>query len=400
MNTCLLNKKRPFQIAIIVLILTCIPLIGGLNNSLPQQLATTFVFLGVYGIISKKYEYFMISTIVILHTSFTTAIVSTIIYAVLLIVTKESISGWINTFFAGTLGIAGSMPMLINVFKNIHYVQGPTHSFNDTSAPWTIIGYLSNPNSQIIIAYLTRIIIPLIILVAMYITYTKYTSKITLYLLIILTIIAASPRLSIILSSPIQAGTWSRIYPLILVLAMLSLSNINFEKHLYVLPIIGISGLILITSTLHMFVPQSHQNTPYMNALRSKDWSNVYRYANIQLKISDNHNSPLIRSEPSPIADISPDYIPKKATLKDNHIAYQTPVIWKSKYGLEKHAIDKGRKLKITINPKHNVTPLGVWRYDFLKYNVSSTQGQVLVSNHDMFEYHGTKKTTIFISLK
>lgn len=137
-----------------------------------------------------------------------------------------------------------------------------------------------------------------------------------------------------------------------------------------------------------------------MNAFRSKDWSNVYRYANIQLKISDSNNRVLIGTESSPVADVSPDYIPRKATLKDNRIAYQPPIIWKSKYGLEKHAIDKGRKLKITINPKHNVTPLGVWHYDFLKYNVSSTKGQVVVSNHDMFEYHGTKKTTIFISLK
>ena len=342
----------------------------------------------------------MISTIVILHTSFTTAIISAIVYATILIITKESISGWINTFFAGTLGIAASMPMLVNIFKNIHYIQGPTHLFNDTSAPWTIIGYLNHPNSQIIITYLTRIIIPLMIIVAMYATYTKYTSKITLYLLIILTFIAASPRLSIILSSPIQAGTWSRIYPLILVLAMLSLSNIDFEKYSYVLPIIGISGLVLIMVTLHIFIPQSHQNTPYMNAFRSKDWSNVYRYANIQLKINDNHNHVLIDSKPSPIANLSPDYIPKKATLKDNRIAYQPPIIWKTKYGLEKHSVDHGSKLKITINPKHKITPLGVWHYDFLKYNVSSTHGTVSVTNRDMFEYHGTKKTTIFISLK
>ena len=400
LNVKVLSIQKPILVTTALVLLQNIPLNGGLTNSLPQQLGNAFIYLGVYAIISKRYEYMIISTILLLHTSFTTSIIAGVVYAIVLIVSHSSFQDWLEVLFNGIIGVSASMPMLISVFKNISHVAKPTFNFNLAKTPWFISGYLNHPDPTTIIAFSARIIGPLLVIILIYITYTKYTSKVIPVILLSITLISASPKISAAMTIPIQVGTWPRVWPIVVTLALIAISNMDTTR--YYKYIIGFSIILLglMSSNLNLISFNNLKDTNYVKAYKTKNWNDVYGYVLTNLHLVYTSNQTLIYSSPDNMGPISPDYIPSKASIKDNILAYETPSYWKSKYGLEKHAIDKGRKLKITIDPKHNVTPLGVWHYDFLKYNVSSTNGKVVASNHDMFEYHGTKKTTIYISLK
>jgi len=395
-----LKLEQPLLLSLFVVLIQLMPLNAQLTNSLPQQFAASFLYLGVYGIISKKYKYITISTILLLNTSFTTCVIAALVYAFTLLYQKANIKEYLLTGIYGIIGIVATLPLLIPIFKNIHSVSQPTQNFAAAKSPWTLLTYLTDNQLGTAQAYTVRSIGPLIVLVLMYITYTKYRNKILPITLIAISLISLSPRISGVITTPIQPGTWTRIWPLVIVCTIFALQNYNIKKHIKALISVMALLLVVISSSLMLLNFNDFKNTNYVAAVRKQNWKEAYRYVNINLDITLKNGHVILRSQPQDAADISPDYIPKKATLKDNLIVYQPPVILKSKYGLEKHAIDKGRKLKITINPKRKVTPLGVWHYDFIKYNIKTTNGYVNVSNHDMFEYHGTKKTTIFISLK
>ena len=198
--------------------------------------------------------------------------------------------------------------------------------------------------------------------------------------------------------TPIQPGTWTRTWPIFIILIIFLFSTIHLEKYFLMCVSIAVSTLLISISLLNSN-PITEINKEYDTAYKNKNWQDVA--SNLQISIyaipSNKKDYNYIKNM---IADLSPDYIPAKATLNDNKIAYTTPQKWLSKYGLEKHSINNGKTLKITINPKRKVTPLGVWHYDFIKYNIKTTNGYVNVSKHDMFEYHGTQKATIYISLK
>lgn len=399
-NTKALSFQKPWLVTITLVLFQNIPLNGGLTNSLPQQLATAFIYLGVYSIITARYEYMIISTILLINTSFTTSMIAALTYLAVLLILKKPFEAWLQIMFNGIIGLTACMPLLLNIFKNLHSVTRPSFQFNLTRSPWFFFSYFKHPDPTTIIAFSVRIIGPLLIIGFIYITYTKYVSRIIPIFLASIAIISSSPKVSAALTMPIQTGTWPRIWPIVVVVSMIALTQTNLKKYSSYMIAMSIVFLALISSNLNFVSFDNMKNTNYVAAIKSKNWNDAYKYVLTNLHLESTSGAVLIKSLPENVAPISPDYMPVTARTKDNVLVYSTPHQWKTKYGLEKHSVDHGSKLKITINPKHKVTPLGVWHYDFLKYNVSSTHGTVSVTNRDMFEYHGTKKTTIFISLK
>jgi len=392
--------KKPLLATLFVLSIQIMPLNGELTNSIPQQLAVAFLYLGVYAIISKKYEYMIFSTILLVFTSFATCMIAILVYAFVLIIQRESFINWIFVGLHGLIGLLATYPLLFNIFSNLSKVSQPTNNFAGLNAPWTIITYILTDRINTAEALVIRSLGPLIILVIAYLTYTKFSHKLIPYTLAFISIISLSPKISGVLTTPIQAGTWTRIWPIVVVCAMYFLKNIDMQKHYKAITTGTFIIMTIFIMSLNIFNFNDLKETNYVHAIKTKNWSEAYRYSNINLDLTFKNNAVMLRSKPTVVASISPDYIPAKATLNENAIAYTTPQKWLSKYGLEKHTINNGKTLKITINPKRKVTPLGVWHYDFIKYNIKTTNGYVNVSKHDMFEYHGTQKATIYISLK
>lgn len=400
----IINKNK-LAITILFTTLILLPPLEGPVNSITQQLATAFMYLGIYGILKEKMYYVFFATILLLNTSISSSIIAAIAFISLMIYSKASKKTWLLFIGYGTAGVIVALPIIIPILLHISSIMSPTNSFSAMKQPTLIFGFFLGTKSFKYLG-LIRLLSLISAASALYVSLRNGKLKENIPLkttIIILLIITALPRLNSYLTTPIQQGTWSRVWPITIMLILLTYTSIfsnkkNYKKTNWIIWAISFINIILCIVNLP-FSPSSNQTKLFNHNLTSKNWHDLYSEIQTSSNNENESTSKYIRTIKY-TADLSPDYIPKKATLKDNHIAYQPPVVWKSKYGLEKHAIDKGRKLKITINPKHNVTPLGVWHYDFLKYNVSSTKGQVVVSNHDMFEYHGTKKTTIFISLK
>lgn len=394
-----LNYKNKLLISLTFGTIYMSPLLNGPVNSITQQIATALMYLGIYGIIAKKYQYVTLSTFLLLNTSISSSIIAAIAFFTVMVLSKHSKTDWINFIGFGIIGVVLNTPSLLTIISNLHAVQPPTDTFSFKNAPITILGYFSKKINLPYIGVM-RIVNILSISTVIWVVYLsikpQYKKKIILPLVLI--VITALPKLNSILSTPIQQGTWSRTWPVLIVLTLLLFQYTSINKKYYLVILSIIASLNIMTEIANLNLKTTISKTMQSN-INNENWNAVY--SEIQaVAWSSNEHSKEYDKTLTLVAKFSPDYMPKKATLHDNTIAYNTVNAWKSKYGLEKHAIDKGRKLKITINPKHNTTPLGVWHYDFLKYNVSSTKGQVVVSNHDMFEYHGTKKTTIFISLK
>lgn len=394
-----LNYKNKLLISLTFSTIYLSPLLNGPVNSITQQVATALMYLGVYGIIAKKYQYITLSTFLLLNTSISSSLIAAITFFTVMLLYKQSKTEWVKFIGFGAIGVVLNVPSLITLISSLHAVQPPTDTFSFKNAPFTILGYFSKKINLPYIAIM-RIVNLLSISVILWVIYSninvQYKKKIILPL--ILVIITALPKLNSILSTPIQQGTWARTWPLLIILTFLLFQYVSIHKKYYLVILGVIASLNIMTEISNLNLNSTVSKTTQSN-ITNKRWNDVYSEIQAVAWSSNEHSKEYDKTIQS-VAKFSPDYIPKKATLRDNTIAYNTPYAWKSKYGLEKYAIDKGRKLKITIDPKHNVTPLGVWHYDFLKYNVSSTNGKVVASNHDMFEYHGTKKTTIFISLK
>lgn len=395
--------KNPIFISLFFTSFFVLPQNAGPVNSISQQLAISFIFYGMYGIISKKYTHLAISTVLLLNTSISTSIIAVITFFIIQIITSFTYTEWKRFIMAGIIGVIASLNVIIPIAKNIHNVAMPTQKFNSDQTKTTILDYYNN--NLIDPYFLIRIalfIVPLL-LISLYL-YASYKQEKSLKIKIIaavagiMTILSLFPKLNGSIMTPIQPGTWTRTWPIFIILIIFLFSTIHLEKHFLICASIAVSTLLISISFLNSN-PITEINNEYNTAYKNKNWQNVA--SNLQISIYDiPSNKKDYNHIKNMVADLSPDYIPAKATLNDNRIVYTTPQEWLSKYGLEKHSINNGKTLKITIDPKHNVTPLGVWHYDFLKYNVSSTNGKVVVSTHDMFEYHGTKKTTILISEK
>jgi len=398
-----LKIKHPIFISLFFTSFFVLPQDVGPVNSISQQLAIGFIFYGMYGIISKKYTHLIIATILLLNTSISSSMIAIIAFFTIQIITASTYDEWKKFITAGVMGIIGALNVLIPILKNINNVIQPTQNLSSNKTKITIFEYYNNNliDSFFLIKIILFVTSSILILLYLYASYKQKNSlkiKIVTAIAVTMTALSLFPKLNGWIMTPIQPGTWTRTWPIFIILIIFLFSTIHLEKYFLICVSIAISTLLISVSLLNSS-PITEINKEYNTAYKNKNWQDVA--SNLQISIYDiPSNKKDYNHIKNMIADLSPDYIPAKATLNDNKIVYTTPQEWLSKYGLEKHSINNGKTLKITINPKHNVTPLGVWHYDFLKYNVSSTQGQVNVSKHDMFEYHGTKKTTIFISLK
>lgn len=395
--------KNPIFISLFFTSFFVLPQNAGPINSISQQLAISFIFYGMYGIISKKYTHLIIATILLLNTSISSSIIAIIAFFTIQIITASTYDEWKKFITAGVMGIIGSLNVLIPILKNINNVLQPTKNLTGDKTKNTIFEYYNNnlidPYFLIkIVLFITPLILILLYLYCSYKQKNSLKIKIVTAIAVTMTVLSMFPKLNGWIMSPIQPGTWTRTWPIFIILIIFLFSTIHLEKYFLICASIAISTLLISISFLNSS-PITEINKEYNTAYKNKNWQDVA--SNLQISIYDiPSNKKDYNYIKSMIADLSPDYIPAKATLNDNRIVYTTPQEWLSKYGLEKHSINNGKTLKITIDPKHNVTPLGVWHYDFINYDIKTTSGKVVANSHDMFEYHGTKKATILISEK
>lgn len=392
-----LNAKHAFQIALAVLILMQVPLNINYLNSLPQILAHTFMYLGIYALLSKRYFIFTLSTIGLIGTSFTTSIIAAMIYGFVLLIRKATIEEWLQTLFFGLIGIMASMPLLLPILSHIHDVSQPTQLLA-INQPWFSITAESFANGTLA-PNVIRLLLPVLVLTFAWLTYTKYESKLIPIALSLMALLSLSPYLSSLATSFIQPGTWGRMYSFVYVSALFIFAKVNLDKRSGYLT--GLATILLLLTAVNIpAAPLSNMKaSPFIQAVRNKDWHKATIYSNTSNVIYTKAGTPKMKISPEEYALSSPDYMPVKATDKDNTINFERPEVQYKKYGFKKQTVNHGTALKITVDPKQNTTPLAVWHYDFVNYKVTSTHGKVFISDRDMFMYKGSKKTVITITL-
>lgn len=397
-----LKIKQPFLIATILLLVQLTPIAGSSNNSLPQLFSNMFMLWGIYGIISKRYPLIIVTTVLILTTSFATSIVAAITYTLVLLLQHAPIDEWLQTITHGLIGIVLSLPIIGPILKHLGDVNKPTDLFESFDAPWTIYQRIITGQTSQYDAYLIRTIVIIFIAITLTITFTKISKKSIPWLMMLLLIANTSPKIGGVLASPIQPGTFGRMWILVTIITLYAMVDFNTPKQYGALLIIAIPVLALI---LYSLKPSTNihdykENTTF-KAIKNKDWDQTYNNLESDLKLipKSKHASSLI-SIPKNTAKFSMDYTPAKATVEDNYLVFMSNSDYKKKYGVTKESTANGTTIKIKVDPKSNSTPLAVWHYNFINYDIKTTSGKVVANSHDLFEYHGTKKATILISEK
>ena len=397
-----LKIKQPFLIATILLLIQLTPIAGSSNNSLPQLFSNMFILWGIYGIISKKYTLIIVTTVLILTTSFATSIVAAITYIIVLLLQHASIDEWIQTITHGLIGVMLSLPVIGPVLKHLGDVNKPTNLFESFDAPWTIYHRIITGQISLYELYFIRTIVIIFIAITLAITFTKISKKSIPWLMLVLLIANASPKIGGVLASPIQPGTFGRMWILVTIATLYAMIDFNTPKQYGALLIIAIPILALILYSLKPSVDiHDYKENTTFKSIKNKDWDQTYNNLQSNLKFiqKSKYGTSLI-SDPKKTSKFSMDYTPHKATSKDNYLVFMSNSNYEKKYGVTKESTANGTTIKIKVDPKSNVTPLAVWHYDFINYDIKTTSGKVVANSHDMFEYHGTKKATILISEK
>ena len=400
------KQQHPIFLSLIFLTFLMFPQNTGPVNSISQQLSIAFVLYGSLGIIQRKYLLIIASSILLLNSSVSTSIIGALTFIVVAAISFQKLKEWLLFSLSGIASIIITLPTTLPIIKHLHDINKPTNGFGHQQL--FIIKNFQQLADYSYILNLSRALIGIVFVLGILFiikdnikwTYKQY---IAWTLVVSIAILNFFPSINDILISPIQPGTWTRIWPLMIIICLILFKAYKSTRNndLFLI-IIGIVTATNIVFTLRDAPYATTQSPRFKKEINNKKWNNVA--SELQTAVYDvdyEHTHPkLYHKLVRMIADYSIDYMPKKARLKDNRITYTPAHTWQSKYGLEKHSINNGKTLKITINPKNKVTPLGVWHYDFIKYKVKSTHGRVVITKHDMFEYHGTKKTTIFITTK
>ena len=402
-------KTHNISKSILLTLIIQVPLETFYNNSTPQIIATMLIILGTYSLYFNKYWLTTLVTIGLLNDSLSYTIIGCLTFLIVYFITPQSKDRFIKTLIAGLLGIMISMPIIWPILKHLNQVSKPTDQFADYHL--TFFNYTDLSNFEVHLTRLFVLSIPLIwIIITTPLKKLQKTQIIIFTSMLLFVLIAISPKLLTIISSPIQPGVWTRIWPLYVVLAMFLLkSNLTKSFNLYTyIPYMLIATIALGISYYRIgFISANNLENKGMGIyLKQKDydkWSNnIQTQWDFQLK---NNPNPIYVSAHH-TARTSPDYMPARATLNDNTLMFTPQKTLKHKYGLTKKAINHGQGLQIKINPnkatiKTNKTPLAVWRYDFMDYKITTTHGKVIQDKkHVMFYYNGSKPTTITITTK
>lgn len=361
----------------------------GIINSLPQLLATIFILIGVIAIIDEKKRYLMIiSTYGMLSSSLTTSIIGAMTLTIIFFIQPNWQKLKQLTAY-GVVGVILSLPELLRIFHLIKYVHKPYPKPMQEFPTFIITSHATLTSFLFILVAIFSFLIPLAL---------KNNHKLNKYIGTVIAIyitISAFPQFASKLMAPIQEGTFQRVWTLFAIVLIFWIAPIILKKYQLVINILT-SFVIVLSLYTYIYYPIQHAvETPLIKSFKLQKWDDVYAIINTDMFLQDKSKQILIKPDTFETATYSPDYIPKNATIKENIIAYTSPIKMKSKYGVIKYPL-KSNALKISVNPKQKITPLGVWHYKFIKYSVSTTQGRVIVKN-GMYEYIGDKPATITI---
>lgn len=385
--------QTPVPLSVATLTTSVLLLTGrGIINSLPQLLATIFILIGIIAIIDEKKRYLMILSIYgMLSSSLTTSVIGAITLIIIFFIQPN----WQKLKQLVTYGIIGvvlSLPELLRIFHFIKYVHKPYPKAMQDFPIFIITSHTTLASLIFILVASLSFLVPLTL---------KNNHKLNKYIgtiIMIYIVISAFPQFASKLMTPLQEGTFQRVWTIFAIVLIFWIAPVILKKHHLVINLLT-SFVILLSMYTYIYYPIQHAvETPLIKNLKLQKWDNVYAIINTDMFLQDKSKQVLIKSDTFETAKYSPDYIPENATKKENIIAYTSPIKMESKYGVKKHPLNSNT-LKIFVNPKQKTTPLGVWHYTFIKYNIKSSNGNVIIKN-DMMYYVGIKPTEIIIESK
>lgn len=384
-----LKTELPLSFA---LLMTSILLLTGrgITNSIPQLIATAFILIGVIAIIDNKKQYLMILSIYgMLSSSLTTSVIGAITL-VLIFFIAPSYKKFKSLFIYGVIGLILALPRLYSIFKVINHVQKPYQGPMQVFQNFILIN-ISSPKALI---FITTALFCLLIPLAL-----KDAHKLNKYIgtiILIYILLSAFPKIASRMMTPIQEGTFQRIWTLFSIISIFWIYPI-IKSHYRIILNLFTTLILSMSFMTYVYYPISNAiQTPIIKAYNNKNWNEMYAIINTDMLLQDKSKQLLLKSDIKDTAKYSPDYIPSQAKLKQNIVAYTSPSQLEKKYGVKKQPI-ANNKLRINITPRHKSTPLAVWKYDFINYKITSTSGTIKVK-HGMFYYDGTKPATITIA--
>lgn len=386
-----LNVETNIRLTLSLFFTSVMVLTGrGIVNSIPQLLATAFILLGVISIIGTKKEWLMVISVVgLLGSSLTTSAIGLITFALVFFIQPTKIK--FKKLFK--YGLIGSLIMSYNIYsiiRTVASVQKPYQHGMQKFPTFFIENILKGDGMVFITVAFFLFLVPL--LFHQKETLNKYIASIvSIYLLL-----SAFPKFSAILMTPIQQGTFQRIWTIFAIIIVFWIVPISTKNNKIIIAL-STSILIMLSSLTYIYYPITHAvQTPFVKALHNKQWDKLYAIINTDMLLQDKSKQLLMKATTYDTAKISPDYIPKNATLKENIIAYSSPHTMFKKYGVTKYPVNSNTvRVRVQKN-NFSSTPLGVWHYNFIKYHASSDTGHITIKN-GMYYYNGHKPAIITI---
>lgn len=386
-----LNLPNPYLMALFMtslLILTG----RGIVNSTPQLIATLAILIGVLAIVDTSKSYLMIISIFgMLMSSFTTSIIGAAVLISIFFIKPSLNLFWKLTGYSA-IGLVMALPYVISILKVTSKVQSPYQDGMQDGLYFFIIHFPFKWQGYVFITT------AMFVLLIPYLS--KSADKLNKYIarfILIYIIISAFPIFASNIMAPIQKGTFQRIWTYFAIISLF-----------WIMPVLKLHHKKLITLFTFMLLGASYgtyvyyplstaKQTPFVKAYHKKDWESVYSILDSNIYLRDNKTRQLLLAPSLKFTTkYSPDYIPYSATINENIIVRLNKNALLKRYGVSKTA-SGSNTVTVRVKPKSAHTPLGVWHYDFVKYNTSLARGKLSVKN-GLYYYNGKEPTTIKIT--
>ena len=353
----------------------------GFVNSTPQAIGLDFILLGVYAILNRPWL-LTVATYGLLSTSLTTSVIGLITFAIVFFLNAYW-EKFIYLFIAGVMGIIGAIPSLGYILRHVHETLPVYQGFAQDYYPTV---FQSNHIVYLLIFMILILTIPLS---------CHYWKQPPYWLTIIVVgyvILKFFPHFTAILSTPIQPGTWTRTLPIFAIALMFWLAPFfeSYPKNSILKTLfLVICALFTLPSytELTYYINRPIHQSDYIQDQKDGHWDKVYNRLQSNFKIKIDHTDlSAVQSYMRNIRKISPDYIPKDATLHERTLAFHNQDYLKTHLALTKQVTNYNQmtiKLTTTDNKWH---PLVVWSYPFINYHIQATDGDVM-TKHGMFYF-------------
>jgi len=275
-----LKTEIPLSFA---LLMTSILLLTGRSiiNSIPQLIATAFILIGVIAIIDHKKQYLMILSIYgMLSSSLTTSIIGAITL-ILIFFIQPSYKKFKSLFIYGSIGLIFALPHLYPIFKVINHVQKPYQGPMDYFSNFILIN-ISSPKTLI---FITTALFCLLIPLAL-----KDAHKLNKYVGIIILIyvtISAFPKIASKIMSPIQEGTFQRIWTLFSIISIFWIYPI-IKSHYRIMLNLFTTLILSMSFMTYIYYPMTNAiQTPVIKAYNNKNWDEMYAIISTDMVLQD-----------------------------------------------------------------------------------------------------------------